>query len=322
MKLNKFILASSALLAMSSSIYASDPPTYKVSSTISMDSKAGVKSLVANSADRKLYAGSVDGLEIINMDSGDRIAKISSGSISGIAIAQDLNKGFATNSGDGSVTIFDLRSGKELQKVSGLGTGSSEIYYEPKSKKVFISNQSNGSLIILSASSGENLGSIKLGSKLRGISGDTRGSIYIADEKENMLHVFDVNSQKHKGSIPTWPATKPTASIMDDKERRIYVATASGRMIVLDPDIGQMIGYVPIGIGDGGIAAQFGANRFVRLFIPTTDGALTVVQNPKLSVSVESKNESLGIQSSAVAVDPKTGKVFVSGKTGILALSK
>lgn len=322
MKLNKFIIASTAMLAMNASLYAADPVAYKVTSTIGTDSKAGVKSLTADSVGRKLYAGGTDGLEVINLDSGEKIAKITASSIGGVAIAQDLNKGFATNSTDGSVIIFDLQSGKELQKLTGVGADLAEIYYEPKSKKVFITNQKNGNLSVISATNGDNLGSIKLGSKLRGISGDTRGAIYVADEKENVLHVVDVNTQKSKGAIPTWPATKPTASSVDDKERRIYVAAAGGRMVVLDPDIGQMVGYVPIGKGDSGIAAQFGANRFVRLFVPTTDGVLTIVQNPKLSASVESKNDSLGVQSSAVAVDSKTGKVFVSGKAGILALTK
>jgi DNA-binding beta-propeller fold protein YncE len=110
--------------------------------------------------------------------------------------------------------------------------------------------------------------------------------------------------------------------LLDDKERRIYVASASGRMVVLDPDIGQVVGYVPTGKGDSGIAAQFLPNRLVRLFVPSGDGQLTVVQNIKLNAYVEGTLPAAGIQPTAVAADVKTGKAYVAGPSGVLVLTR
>ena len=304
-------------------VAGSNAPAYKVASTIKTDAQGAVQALRVDSAARRLYVARQGVLEVIDLDSGSRSGQVAvPGTVSAIALAPDLNRGFATSSSDNAVVMFDLKTLQPIKTVKSNGSEPAGIEYEPKTKRVFVSHLKGGKLSVLAADSGEVTGTVALGGKLRGVTADTRDNVYIADEELNAVHVVGARDLKAKGQMSTWPASKPTAVTVDDKERRIYVATASGRMVVIDPDIGQMVGYVPTGAGDGGIAAQFEPKRFVRLFVPTADGQLTVVQNAKLTASVESTLKPAGARGTAVAVDGKSGKAYLASASDILVLTK
>jgi DNA-binding beta-propeller fold protein YncE len=324
-KIPSLLAIAAATLALTSPAAAADlkADSYKVMTTIKSDAQGPVLALRADTAARRLYVARQGVLEAIDMDSGSRAAKLAvPGAVSAIALAPDLNRGFAASASDNSVLVFDLKTLQLLKTVKSGGTEPAGIEYDPRTKRVFVSHRKGGTLGVLAADSGEVVGSVALGGKLRGVAADTRYGIYVADEERNGLHVVDARELKVKGLISTWPATKPTSLTVDDKERRIYTATASGRMVVIDPDIGQMVGYVPIGAGEGGIAAQFLPNRFVRLFVPTADGQLTVVANAKLTATVESTVKPEATPGTAVAVDGKSGKAFLANANEILVLSK
>ena len=317
-----------ALMACALASHAADAPAagagnaFKVATTIKTDAQGEIHGIRSDTAQRRLFVARQGIVEAIDLDSGTKVGQLAvPGRAAAVVVAGDIGRGFVASSSDNSVTIFDTKTLQVVKTVKSSGSEPAALEYEPKTKRVFVSNK-NGRLTVLSAESGDAVGNVNLGGKLRGVVVDTRGNVFVADEDSNVLHVVDARDLKPKGQIATWPATKPTAMTLDDKERRIYVSTASGRMVVIDPDIGQMVGYVPIGKGDGSIAAQFAPNRFVRLFVPTADGQLTVVQNAKLTASVESVVPGGAAKGTAVAVDGKSGKAYLASASDILVLSK
>lgn len=324
------LVAAASFAVASGPALAADGPAagpkgggYKLATTIKTDGSGGIQDMRVDGAARRLYAARRGFVEVIDVDGGNKVGQVAvPGTVSAIALATDLGRGYASSATDNSVTLFDLKTLQVLKTVKSTGVEPAAMEYDPKSKRLFVSHQKGGKLVAIAADSGEVVGSAALEGKLRGVAADTRGNLFVADEEGSVLHVLDVRDLKPKGKMSVWPATKPTALTIDDRERRVYVSTASGRMVVIDPDIGQMVGYVPIGKGDGGIAAQFAPNRFVRLFVPTTDGQLTVVQNAKLTASVESTLPSSGAKSTAVAADAKSGKAFLANDSEILVLTK
>lgn len=318
-----------ALLGASPLAQAADAPAaggkaaYKIANTIKTDAQGEILAIRADTDARRLYVARKGAVEVIDLDAGTKVGQVAvAGQVSAIALAPELGRGFATSASDNTVTMFDLKSLQALKTVKSAGEAPGAMEYEPKVKRLFVSHQKGGKLVALSPDGLAVTGSASLGDKLRGIAADSRGNLFVADEALNAIHVLDTTTLKGKGQISVWPASKPTALVNDDRERRIYTATASGRMVVIDPDIGQMVGYVPIGKGDGGIAAQFAPNRFVRLFVPTVDGQLTVVQNAKLTASVESTLPSAGVKGTGVAVDAKSGKAYIANSGDILVLAK
>ncbi|HEY1399714.1 hypothetical protein [Roseateles sp.] len=319
-----------ALLAASHPARAADAPAtaggktaYKVATTIKTDGQGDILAIRADTDGRRLYVARKGAVEVIDLDAGNKIGQVTvGGQVSAIALSPETGRGYATSTGENTVTMFDLKSLQALKTVKSTGEAPGAIEFEPKSKRLFVSHQKGGKLVAMSPDTLAVAGSATLGDRLRGITADSRGNLFVADEAQDALHVLDTTTLKSRGLISVWPASKPTALVNDDRERRIYTATASGRMVVIDPDIGQMVGYVPIGKGDGGIAAQFAPNRFVRLFVPTADGQLTVVQNAKLTATVESTLPSAGVKGSGVAIDGKSGKAYVANSGDILVLAK
>ncbi len=59
--------------------------------------------------------------------------------IHGVALAQEFNRGFVSNGGDNTVTIFDLKTLKKLDSVK-VGERPDAILYDPFSKRVFTFN--------------------------------------------------------------------------------------------------------------------------------------------------------------------------------------
>ena len=59
--------------------------------------------------------------------------------IHGVALAPEFNRGFISNGGDNTVTVFDLKTLKKLDSMK-VGERPDAILYEPFSKHVFTFN--------------------------------------------------------------------------------------------------------------------------------------------------------------------------------------
>jgi DNA-binding beta-propeller fold protein YncE len=325
MKLFASCIAMAAALSTAAACAApsagAESPPYRVGPGIKTVAQGSIQAFRADAASRRLFIAGQGVVDVVDLDTDKRLGQVDiAGRVSAIALAPELNLGFAATSPDNAVVLFDLKTLKTVKTVPA-GANPMALEYEPKTKRLFVST-SSGKVTVIDVDKGTVAGSVAVGGRLRGMAADTRGHLFVADEERNVVHVVDVRNLKVNGNMPTWPASGPTALLLDNKERRVYVATSSGRMVVLDPDIGQMVGHVAIGKGDSGIAAQFLPNRLVRMYVPTSDGQLTVVQNKKLTASVETTLASPGARGIAVAVDEKTGKAYLAGPNEVLVVRK
>src|SRR5689334_23761883 len=92
--------------------------SYKVTNRIPVAGDMGWDYLFADSANRQLYVSHGTQVEVVDLDSQKPIAKITGfNRIHGIAVADDLNRGFISDGGDNIVAIFDLKTNSVLQKV-------------------------------------------------------------------------------------------------------------------------------------------------------------------------------------------------------------
>ena len=100
--------------------------------------------------------------------------------VHGIAIANDLNRGFITNGSNtsNSVTIFDL---KTLQKIGepAAGKGPDAVCYEPKTKRVFAINHGGTDATAIDAKTGEVLKSFPTGPTGEFCATDGNGTLFV-----------------------------------------------------------------------------------------------------------------------------------------------
>ena len=109
--------------------------------------------LLADSPNRHLYVTRENKVLILDLDSGKEVASISNlKRVHGIALANDLGKGFLSDGGDNSVVAFDLKSNAVRQKIK-VGNAPDAVLYEPTKKRVYAFNAHSHNVSIIDAES-------------------------------------------------------------------------------------------------------------------------------------------------------------------------
>src|SRR6266436_10016799 len=94
------------------------PPTYKVVSKIKIGGAARWDYAFLDSANHRLYVSHATQTEVIDTTTDKLIATIpDTKGVHGIAVANDLGKGFTSNGQGNDVTIFDLKTSKPTGNV-------------------------------------------------------------------------------------------------------------------------------------------------------------------------------------------------------------
>lgn len=296
---------------------------YKVVSTLPAPAGGVAQALRVDTEARRLYATRSGGVDVYNIDTGAVAGTIAiEGNVGGIELAPEIRRGYASATDGGSVVIFDLDTLATVKSVPSGGQEPRELEYDASNARIYVSNAGDGRLVAIDAETGASKGGVALGGRLRDASVDGRGKLFVVDEARDVLHVVDTATLSARGSIPVWPGKAPAALVNDTRERRLYVSTGNGRMIIIDPDQGQLLANVTTkGSGAAGIAVQYGPARLARLFMPNVDGTLDVVRNDKLTPSLETSVPAIS-GGTAVAFDDKSGRLFVAGNDGIRVIAK
>src|SRR6202042_1698090 len=116
------------------------PPTYKVTGKIKIGGAGRWDYVYVDSANHRLYVSHTAQTEVIDTTTDKLVGMIpGTNGVHGIAIANDLGRGFTSDGRDNDVTIFDLKTLAVLGKVK-TGTNPDAIIYEPVTKRVFTFN--------------------------------------------------------------------------------------------------------------------------------------------------------------------------------------
>src|SRR5258707_3629364 len=112
-------LSASLLLVLVSRAGAQDPTArYDKIHKIELGGEGGWDFLEVDAANRKLYVARGTRVVVIDLESEMVIGEIpDTPGVHGIAFVPKLNRGFTSNGGDSTVTVFDLNTLKTLGKV-------------------------------------------------------------------------------------------------------------------------------------------------------------------------------------------------------------
>src|SRR5580692_2656023 len=109
---------------------------YKVITKIKIGGEGRWDYTILDAVNRRLYVSHNSSVEVVDPDAGKIVGTIPQlHGVHGIAIANDLNRGFITNGTSNSVTIFDLKTLEKTGEPSA-GKNPDAVCYEPKTKHV------------------------------------------------------------------------------------------------------------------------------------------------------------------------------------------
>jgi len=227
--------------------------------------------------------------------------------VHGVAIANDLGRGFTSNGGDNTVTAFDLKTFKTIGRYP-TGTGPDSIAYEPVTHRVFTLNGKSDDTTALDGATGAVAGTILLGGRPETAIADGLGNVFANIESTSEIVKINAQTLKIAARWKVAPCESPSGLAMDTAHGILFAGCDNKMMAVIDASNGKVLATPAI--GDGVDADRFDPGTGYA-FASTGEGTLTVVHEDgahKFSV-VENVPTQKGART--MEVDPKTHTVFL-----------
>jgi YVTN family beta-propeller protein len=284
------------------------PPAYKVVGKIHIGGPATWDYPQMDSANHRLYVSHGTQTEVIDTATDKVVGTImGTNGVHGIAIANDLNRGFISDGRDNDVTVFDLKTLMVITKVK-TGQNPDSIIYEPVSKRVFTFNGRSSDSTAIDAKTGAVItSSIPVGGRPEFSQVDGKGHVYANISDKNEIIEMDAKNALVSRRYSIAPCDDASGLAIDPKTSRLFSVCGNGMMIVSDPASGKVLATPAIGAGPDGVAFEdgyaFSANG--------RDGTVTMVG--ETSPGKFEPVATIQTQRSArtIAADPSAHKLYL-----------
>jgi DNA-binding beta-propeller fold protein YncE len=268
--------------------------------------------LTLDSSGQRLYVARATRVEVIDTRSGKQAGRIqNTAGVHGIALAEDLNRGYASNGQANSVTVFSLDKLETIMEAPIPGKNPDAILYEQGTKRIFTFNGRSHDISVLDAGSLAVIATLALPGKPDFAVSDGEGQVFGNIESEpGQLMVIDSIKLTIK-AIWTLPGcANPTGLAIDMAHHRLFSVCDDKVMAVTDAISGKQVARVRI--GEGPDAAAYDA-RHGLVYSSNDDGTLTVIrqESPDRYTMIESLPTRQGART--MALDRGSGKVYVIG---------
>ena len=285
------------------------PPPYGVLKKIKVGGDGGWDYLTFDADARRLYIARSTRVLVLDVDKNKVVGTVpNTPGVHGVALVPKRHLGFASNGGDSTVTIFDLRTLREKAKVK-VGRRPDAIVYDPASDRVFTFNAGSRDATALAAADGKVAGTVKLGGRPEFAVADEKGMIYVNLEDKAEVVAFDAKKLAVKHRWPLAPGKTPTGIAMDRTKRRLFVTCRNEKMVILDADSGKVLATPAIGKGTD--ACVFDPDKGLA-YSSNGDGTLTVVEEKPADHFRVLANVKTQAGARTMALDPKTHHLYLA----------
>lgn len=266
--------------------------------------------LTLDASGEHLFLSRATRVDVVSTESGKVIGTVPNTlGVHGIALAEDLKRGYASDGKADSVTVFDLQSFKVIREVKIAAHNPDAILYEPVGKHIFTFNGKSKNVTVLDASSLAVLATLPVPDKPEFAVDDGNGHIYVNIESEaGQMTVIDSRKLSVIRTFALPGCATPSGLTIDKVHHRLFSVCDGGIMAITDANSGKQVARVPI--GEGPDAAAFDAKRGL-VFSSNGDGTLTVVRQD--SADHYSVQATVPTQRGArtMALDEAGGKVYL-----------
>ena len=283
---------------------------YKIAASIPLTGDGGWDYLNVDEVNQNLYVSHSSQVNVVSLKAGRQVAVIpNTAGVHGIAIANELNRGFISDGRDSTVTVFDLKSFKTIAKIKVTGANPDCILYDPYSKKVFTYNGRSSNSTVIDALTYKVVTTIPLAGKPEFSQSDGNGRIYVNIEDKSSLAEINAKTLKVEHVWPIAPGEEPSGLALDTKNHRLFSVCRNKMVVIIDANSGKVITTEPIGSGCDGVAFD-PATR--RIFASCGEGVMTVVQ--QVSADQYKVLENFPTQQGArtITVDKTTHHLYLS----------
>lgn len=299
------------LLAPMASQAAAPAPAMRVLSSLPLGGAGGWDYLSFDAARRHLFVSRGDRVLVIDVDGNRQIGTLAdTPGVHGVAIAEDLRRGFTSNGKSASVTAFDLRTLKPVATITGTGENPDAIVYDAPSQHVLTFNGRSHSASVIDPARGAVIATIALPGKPEFAVSDGAGHIYANIEDTAELVEIDTATDT---LLHTWslaPCASPSGLAIDFAHQRLFSVCDNRLMVVTDARDGHPVARVPI--GDGPDAVVFDAAQSMIYSADGGSGTITAIHQDdadhyRLSATIATR-----VSARTLTLDPKLHRLYLS----------
>jgi YVTN family beta-propeller protein len=231
--------------------------------------------------------------------------------VHGAAVVPDLNRGFTSNGGNDTVTVFDMKTFKPVKTIK-VGGRPDAISYDPESRKIFTYNHGSKDATAIDADKMEVAGTVALDGVPEAAVSDGKGHVFVNIMDKAEIVEFDAKSLKVLNRWTIAPGVRPTGLALDTKNRRLYSVCGNAKMIVVDADKGTILSTLDIGRGCDG--AAFDPAKGLAYSSNGGDGTVSVVgeEGGKFKVLATTPTQT---GARTMAIDPQSHRLYLSAGT-------
>ena len=250
-------------------------PSYKVIQRIPIGGEGGWDYLTMDSPAHRLYISRGTHVMVLDVNSGKLVGDIpNTAGVHGVAIVSRLGKGYTSNGRDNTVTVFDLKTLKELKRIP-VGNRPDAIWFDSASGRIFTFNGGSSDATAIDARSDAVAGTVQLDGKPEFPQTDGKGALYVNIEDKSEIQKLDTRTLKVTGSWPLAPGEEPSGLAFDVKDGLLFSTCSNGQMTISDVKAGKVVGAPKI--GEGPDAAAFDPKLSLAFSSNGQDGTVTVI---------------------------------------------
>jgi len=281
--------------------------SYHVIRRIPVGGEGGWEYLRVDPDTHRIYISRGNHMMVVDENSGKVIGDLpDTKGIHGVALATDLGKGFTSNGGDQSVTVFDLKTIKPIAVIKVTGENPDSIIYDPQSKRVFTLNGRSSNATAIDATTNKVVGTVNLNGKPEEPALDGRGNMFVNLEDKSSILEFDVKTLAVKGTWPLAPCEGPSALAYDSAHHRLFAA-CDKILAVVNADTGKVVASPPIGGDPDGDGFDPGTGM---VFASCREGLVSVLHEDSPDKYSAVGNITTQFGTRTMTLDPKTHHVF------------
>src|ERR1041385_6108216 len=113
---------------------ATEAPGFKVTKKYPVPGDAGFDYVVFDNSSNRLYVSHGTKVDVLDADSGKVLGTVEdTPGVHGIAIVPALHRGFITNGGNATVSVFDTNSFETIKTIT-VGKDPDFVFYDPQTR--------------------------------------------------------------------------------------------------------------------------------------------------------------------------------------------
>lgn len=281
---------------------------WKVMKSYPVPGDGGFDYVVFEPSAARLYLSHGTKVDVLEAGSGRIVGAVqNTPGVHGIAVVPELHRGFTSNGGDATVSVFDTSNLQTLQTIA-VDKDPDYIFYDAGSKRVFVCHGDADEITVIDPQSSKVVGKIALGGGAEAAVVDGASGFVNLEEESSVVH-FDASKMS---VLHRWPITggkTPTGLAMDKSSKRLFIGCRSKVLAVMDATNGRVITTLPIGERVDAVAFD---PKSHLIFTSNGGGTISIIHQDGPDAYTKVSEVATEPSAKTMAFDPASNHLFLT----------